>query len=101
MACPLCDHTMQCLGDWFWCPRCGTVKSKKANADSEREHDIPMLVRRLRADYIQSTFTADLRECIYNPRERLDLFDLKKGRQRAKPWSKQKPPEEPAHGAGV
>ena len=27
MACPICDHTMQGLGDqWFWCSACGTVK---------------------------------------------------------------------------
>jgi hypothetical protein len=27
MSCPTCDHTMQLLaGEWFWCPRCGTVK---------------------------------------------------------------------------
>ena len=33
MACPTCDHTMQCVAamgggydNLFWCPRCGTIK---------------------------------------------------------------------------
>ena len=30
MACPKCGHTMQLLGnEWFWCPRCGTVKQSQ------------------------------------------------------------------------
>ena len=33
MPCPICDHTMQSLdGDrfgWWWCPRCGSIKSKQ------------------------------------------------------------------------
>ncbi len=35
MACKVCDHTMQGLGEvrrtgirWFWCNRCGTIKSE-------------------------------------------------------------------------
>lgn len=30
MACPNCDHTMQCVHakdvTTWWCPRCGTIK---------------------------------------------------------------------------
>ena len=27
MACPTCDHTMQCVNDnVFWCSRCGTLR---------------------------------------------------------------------------
>lgn len=30
MACPVCDGTMQNLGGrYFWCHRCGTVKSNE------------------------------------------------------------------------
>lgn len=36
MACPTCSCTMQRLGlleggaDYFWCPRCGTLRAKQA-----------------------------------------------------------------------
>ena len=45
MACETCDHTMQRVNEGinpkvFWCPRCGTIKSKceiiaPANADAQ------------------------------------------------------------------
>lgn len=28
MSCPTCEHTMQCVGNVFWCPRCGTIKQE-------------------------------------------------------------------------
>ena len=34
MSCPTCDHTMHSLGTaprYFWCPRCGTIKSCEAD----------------------------------------------------------------------
>ena len=44
MSCPTCDHTMHCIGTSdplvFWCPRCGTIKSK------DEEPDVPTLVQR-------------------------------------------------------
>lgn len=45
MACPTCDHTMQCVADGeavFWCPRCGTVRGY------EKEPYVPKLVERTR-----------------------------------------------------
>lgn len=31
MACPNCDHTMQCVAPGvFWCPRCGTLNNERA-----------------------------------------------------------------------
>lgn len=45
MPCPTCDHTMQNLGvelaadspvnAVFWCPRCGTIKSRRAGSTEE------------------------------------------------------------------
>jgi len=49
MSCPTCDHTMQGLlpaqasefRQFFWCPRCGTLKT----SDGEREEiESPLLV---------------------------------------------------------
>ena len=43
MACRTCDHTMQGLGEvtggigYFWCPRCGTLKSEYRDEDESRE----------------------------------------------------------------
>lgn len=41
MACLVCDHTMQCLGEdkgikRFWCSRCGTLKDE---VPSRRDED--------------------------------------------------------------
>ena len=48
MACPTCSATMHAMGckisdrDFFWCPRCGTIKSCDADVG------VPMLVERCR-----------------------------------------------------
>lgn len=52
MACPTCDHTMQCIGQWdsavkncvFWCPRCGTLK---ADWLLSKDDTVPKLVARV------------------------------------------------------
>lgn len=43
MACPTCDHTMECItpGVVWWCPRCGTVHAPTG-------FYIPKLVERAR-----------------------------------------------------
>jgi hypothetical protein len=55
MSCPTCDHTMESIGvtaeglRYFWCPRCGTLRSK--NGMAETGHDEithPKLVDRCR-----------------------------------------------------
>lgn len=52
MACPTCDHTMQMVADKgkdfpvYWCPRCGTLKAKPRNFESQAPDliDTPKLV---------------------------------------------------------
>jgi hypothetical protein len=45
MACPTCDHTMQCVAtNTFWCPRCGTLKMVDSRCPEEIVE--PKLVRR-------------------------------------------------------
>lgn len=44
MPCPTCEHTMQKLGDYFWCPRCGTVQASFGYPEPEA----PALVQRCR-----------------------------------------------------
>ena len=46
MACVVCDHTMQCLGEdkglrRFWCPRCGTLK-EQALSRRDQDYGMPM-----------------------------------------------------------
>lgn len=52
MSCPTCGHTMQSLGmmemsaiRYFWCPRCGTLKSERCGHDFIES---PKLVERCR-----------------------------------------------------
>lgn len=58
MSCPTCDHTMTAIGcrvsdrDFFWCPRCGTIKTCEAE-----EAVVPDLVRRCRK-FIDTAGTA-------------------------------------------
>lgn len=56
MPCPSCSHTMHKLGGdghtkgWYWCPRCGTVRSREhipPNAPTEHD-DVPLLAQRVR-----------------------------------------------------
>lgn len=51
MACPTCDHTMQCVShrddlQTYHCPRCGTVKVEDANDDNPLVY-VPKLVGRV------------------------------------------------------
>lgn len=55
MTCPTCSSPMQRLGGelgiaWFWCPRCGTVKSRVTDEDEIEQSagEAPALVRRCR-----------------------------------------------------
>ena len=41
--CPTCSHTMQDLGIWFWCSRCGTLKPKHFG-----QAEAPKLVTRVK-----------------------------------------------------
>ena len=40
--CPTCSHTMQKVGEWYWCPRCGSLKPF-----GRREAEPPKLVARV------------------------------------------------------
>lgn len=48
MSCPTCDHTMHQMGcrstdlPFFWCPRCGTIKTCDATVG------VPVLIDRCR-----------------------------------------------------
>lgn len=49
MACHNCDHTMQRLSgsqEWFWCPRCGSLKNSQCQEPHGNE--TPELVDRVR-----------------------------------------------------
>jgi hypothetical protein len=74
MSCPTCDHTMQNLGTWFWCPRCGTIKP---TAQGTTTYEAPRLVDRVRTAVGDMTYDdrvwADalgIVESIYPPDQR-------------------------------
>ena len=50
MACKTCDHTMQRVNNGeppvFWCPRCGTLKTKDMVHGAPETIEEPMLVDR-------------------------------------------------------
>jgi hypothetical protein len=57
MSCPTCDHTMQQINtagsasQWYWCPRCGTIKERLWAAEAPfyvDEFEAPKLVGRCR-----------------------------------------------------
>ena len=72
MSCPTCDHTMQRLDEWFWCPRCGTVKKTQDDYSTEA----PKIVRRVvqylfsQASYAERIFRREILECVFTPDER-------------------------------
>lgn len=64
MSCPTCDHTMQSLGvdaqqakRFYWCPRCGTIKTVITSCNDEID-DCPKLVERCR-EYAESDCLLD------------------------------------------
>ena len=78
MACKTCDHTMQRVNGGeppvFWCPRCGTLKSKggvpefEAPKAIERAHDLSKACR---------TAVEDAAGAV-NPAARLPTFEAMK-----------------------
>lgn len=59
MACPVCTHTMQELGNaWFWCPRCGTVKNT-ASPERLNDIDIPKGVEQARNWLLQRSVSEE------------------------------------------
>jgi hypothetical protein len=77
MACPTCEHTMQNLGvpeaRYFWCPRCGTVRS--VAPDGFENVSTPLLVGRCRRFEEECPPRRDwhwlgIEESIYRPEER-------------------------------
>jgi len=76
MACPACDHTMQCIVDGvFWCSRCGTLKTDGAVP----EYELPKLVGRVRTllrcgiagpqDFKNTCHSIGIEESVFSPRE--------------------------------
>ncbi len=54
MACETCDHTVQKLGNhdnpsFFWCPRCGTLKTTCSTSPKSHEFDAPTIVEKTRS----------------------------------------------------
>jgi hypothetical protein len=55
MSCPTCDATLEkitseCVADWFWCPRCGTLVQQVSRGELPYHVEIepPKLVVRCR-----------------------------------------------------
>jgi len=70
MACPVCDHTMQNLGlgtrTVFWCPNCGTLKTRSGeHEESEATAIMRHVVREAKIGGVPGLFYQSIVKCLF------------------------------------